>query len=200
MRQGHWTLNDRSQLPLKCPWPGVAYLKWRLKMNIYVASLADSCLAMRLIAKTRDLTTFGQISMNSLWGPPGPITIQLQEAQRSLEGEQGLLPHTAPLSSCLFLVSSSLQTGCFPHSFLHSRLEVAAPPTVATSIPGSCRGPDWVRGRFLGCPKSRWVGWGGVDLFSLPGRALSVGTLDSGPTASPGRFYPPFMDGETESW
>lgn len=59
-------------------------------MNIYVASLADSCLAMSLIAKTRDLTTFGQISMNSLWGPPGPITVQLQEAQRSLEGEQGV--------------------------------------------------------------------------------------------------------------
>lgn len=53
---------------------------------------------------------------------------------------------------------------------------------------------------FWGAP--RVGGWGGeetVDLFSQLGRALGVSTLDSGPTASPGRFYPHFMDEETES-
>lgn len=69
---GQGACTGDAGLLLKCPWPGVAYLKWRLKTNIYVASLAESYLAMRLIAKTRDLTKFGQFNMNLLSGPQDP--------------------------------------------------------------------------------------------------------------------------------
>lgn len=77
------------------------------------------------------------------------------------EGQEGLwavpaCPTQHPLSSRVFLVSS-LQTSCFHNSYLHSQLEVAAPPAVPTPTPGSESGgiPGLPRGQAGGVRRKR---------------------------------------------
>lgn len=96
-------------------------------MNIYLTSLCDSYLGMRLIAGTRNLTKFGH---EFIVRTPGA---QSQEVQWLSKGQQGLLvAPLKPLSSCCFslVCSLSLASLCRPaiSTFIPAlRLELATP-------------------------------------------------------------------------